>query len=318
MVERRPDYYTQFHCLGGACPDTCCRDWSVVLDEDALADYAAAPAPLGERIARNLATDGDGDVCFRLDEAGLCALLTPGGLCAIQKDWGEGHLCAHCAAYPRFTRSYAVNGDALAFSAGGAVLLEAVLLVETYDGWDDPLRRGPGCCHAGGQRARSALLDGGEETSGTGCAHAGGQDLETSFLRGLPAGTIPSTSAIRPFQPRRLAAGTVSEWNPWPDWPNLFEGARPAATPPGPKGIRRPADPIRQANPVERQLTNLACYLVFRTGTRRSTTTRSMAARLRVRRCASYTTLLFQREELWTGSAGGGAQETIWASWIWR
>ena len=55
MIERRPDYYTDFHCLGGACPDTCCRDWSVVPDEDALADYAAAPAPLGERIAGNLA-----------------------------------------------------------------------------------------------------------------------------------------------------------------------------------------------------------------------------------------------------------------------
>lgn len=96
MIERRPDYYTQFHCLGGACPDTCCRDWAVVLDEDALADYAAAPAPLGERIARNLATGGDGDVCFRLDEAGLCALLTPGGLCAIQKDWGR-RTCAPTA-----------------------------------------------------------------------------------------------------------------------------------------------------------------------------------------------------------------------------
>ena len=33
MIERRPDYYTQFHCLGGACPDTCCRDWAVVLKD---------------------------------------------------------------------------------------------------------------------------------------------------------------------------------------------------------------------------------------------------------------------------------------------
>ncbi len=143
MIERRPDYYTQFHCLGGACPDTCCRDWAVVLDEDALADYAAAPAPLGERIARNLATGGDGDVCFRLDEAGLCALLTPGGLCAIQKDWGEAHLCAHCAAYPRFTEEYGcLTETALAVSCPEAarLLLEAprFSLVETYDGVDDP------------------------------------------------------------------------------------------------------------------------------------------------------------------------------------
>ena len=36
MIYRRPSYYDTFRCLGGSCPDTCCRDWSVVPDDDFL------------------------------------------------------------------------------------------------------------------------------------------------------------------------------------------------------------------------------------------------------------------------------------------
>ena len=29
-----PEYYNKFHCLAGDCPDTCCKDWEVDVDED--------------------------------------------------------------------------------------------------------------------------------------------------------------------------------------------------------------------------------------------------------------------------------------------
>ena len=85
---------------------TCCRDWEIVLDEDAQADYAAAPEPLHSFIADKLYEDEEGDVCFRLTPDGRCALLDSGGLCTIQRSWGEEHLCVHCAAYPRFIEEY--------------------------------------------------------------------------------------------------------------------------------------------------------------------------------------------------------------------
>lgn len=165
MIHRHPDYYTRFHCLGGACPDTCCRDWSVVPDEAALADYADAPAPLRERIARNLVTGEDGDVCFRLDEGGMCALLTQDGLCAIQRDWGEEHLCAHCAAYPRFIEEYGCLTEAsLAVSCPEAarMLLEAprFTLIETDDGKAAPPFDGVDQdLLAGLEHSRAAVLD---------------------------------------------------------------------------------------------------------------------------------------------------------------
>ena len=31
------DYVNKFSCLAGKCPDTCCKDWQIILDEDAIA-----------------------------------------------------------------------------------------------------------------------------------------------------------------------------------------------------------------------------------------------------------------------------------------
>ncbi len=106
MISREPAFYRDFRCLGGACPLTCCRDWAIVVDETALADYAAAPVPLSQTITDSLVTDEEGDVCFRLNGDGTCALLDGDGLCTIQRHWGEAHLCAHCASYPRFIEEY--------------------------------------------------------------------------------------------------------------------------------------------------------------------------------------------------------------------
>lgn len=142
MIFRQPDYNKKFHCIGGACPDTCCRDWSIVPDEDSLKDYESAPEPLRSAIAAALTHDDDGDVCFALGEDGFCALLTEDGLCPIQRDWGEEHLCAHCGAYPRFTEEYGcLSETALAISCPEAarLLMEAedFLLEERDDGGDE-------------------------------------------------------------------------------------------------------------------------------------------------------------------------------------
>lgn len=280
MVERRPDYYTHFHCLGGSCPDTCCRDWSVVPDEAALADYAAAPAPLGERIAQNLVTDEDGDTCFRLDEQGLCALLTPGGLCAIQKDWGEGHLCAHCAAYPRFTEEFGcLTETALAISCPEAarLLFEAprFALVETNDGVDDPPFDGvdPDLL-AGLERSRAqvlALLDGDQGTiweklrTVLGRAKA----LESSlfaedFRRDFPFPPPPIPGLFRASAAWLLEV--LAELDSLrPDWPELLKARAKQLSALSPADYIALRSRYEQATPRwERQLANLACYFVFR------------------------------------------------------
>lgn len=283
MVDRRPDYYASFRCLGGACPDTCCRDWSVVPDEGALASYAAAPSPLGERIAQNLVTDGDGDVCFRLNGRGLCALLTPDGLCAIQKDWGEEHLCAHCAAYPRFTEEFGcLTETALAVSCPEAarLLLEAprFALIETDDGNPDPPFEGvdPGLL-AGLEHSRAqvlALLDGkGGLWAKLRAVLAYAEALQSRVNAGeygkmAACALTPALPEDSP-QPRPSAIWLLellAELEPLrPSWPKLLRdrAARLAALSPADYAALC-ANYAQAAPRWERQLTSLACYFVFR------------------------------------------------------
>lgn len=124
MIHRYPSYFAKFHCLGGACPDTCCQDWDIVLDAQALADYQTAPSSISKKLQASLTTDEDGDTCFRLDQHGKCSMLTPDGWCSIQKEWGASHLCGHCAAYPRFSEEYgSLTETSLALSCPEAARL---------------------------------------------------------------------------------------------------------------------------------------------------------------------------------------------------
>ena len=51
------DYTEGFSCLAGSCPDTCCKDWEIILDEDAISRYQKMPGVLGEQVRGD---DADG------------------------------------------------------------------------------------------------------------------------------------------------------------------------------------------------------------------------------------------------------------------
>lgn len=105
MLEIYPDYYRKFTCLGGGCPDTCCAQWEVVVDDDTAALYAAVPGELGDALRRTLTTDEDGDRILRFSE-GRCPLLTSGGLCSVQMVLGHKALCKTCREFPRLIQDY--------------------------------------------------------------------------------------------------------------------------------------------------------------------------------------------------------------------
>ncbi len=50
MKQIYPDLYPEFRCLAGKCPDTCCKDWEVVVDPEAMEFYQSVPGALGERL----------------------------------------------------------------------------------------------------------------------------------------------------------------------------------------------------------------------------------------------------------------------------
>ncbi len=121
MRIRTPGYYTDFRCLMGDCPDTCCRDWEVVLDEQTKAFYESVPGALGDEL-RTAMEKGNGEY-FELDHA-LCPFLNEAGLCRIQLACGEERLTHNCASFPRFAEEYgALREWALAISCPEAARL---------------------------------------------------------------------------------------------------------------------------------------------------------------------------------------------------
>lgn len=104
MKQRYPAYYSRFSCVGGDCPDTCCRDWEVVLDNETASFYRAVPGALGQILRRSM-VERDGEVCFCL-QGGRCPLLDEQGLCRIQLAYGPEKLSHSCDMHPRFAEEY--------------------------------------------------------------------------------------------------------------------------------------------------------------------------------------------------------------------
>lgn len=133
-----PDYYPRFRCLAGACPDTCCQDWEIILDSETLARYRALPGALGERVRAAL-TEKDGETMFALKD-GHCPLFTADGLCAIQLALGQDGLCTTCREHPRFIEEYGATREfslSVSCPAAARLLLEretpVLFLTETTD-----------------------------------------------------------------------------------------------------------------------------------------------------------------------------------------
>ena len=140
MKNFQPSYYQTFQCWAGACPDTCCAAWDIVIDDQSAAFYNAVPGELGERIRAAMTTDADGDLCFAVS-GGHCPLLTGERLCIIQLELGEERVCDTCRSHPRFTEEYGwFKEHALAASCPGAVelILEQDFAVTESEDGEEP------------------------------------------------------------------------------------------------------------------------------------------------------------------------------------
>lgn len=104
MILRYPAYFEHFSCLAGACPDSCCKEWEVLVDEDTAGRYRALPGPLGEDLRRFLRQE-DGDWYLTVTD-GRCPMWRPDGLCRVQAELGHEALCQTCRDFPRLTHDY--------------------------------------------------------------------------------------------------------------------------------------------------------------------------------------------------------------------
>lgn len=105
MKQTRPAYYDQFRCIAGACPDSCCQEWDVQVDEGSARRYLALSGPLGDRLRQKLLKDEDGDWTLQITDR-RCPMWRQDGLCQIQYELGEEALCQVCRQFPRLRHDY--------------------------------------------------------------------------------------------------------------------------------------------------------------------------------------------------------------------
>ena len=105
MREIYPPHYAAFHCIAGACPDSCCKEWEIVVDAESVEKYQMVSGELGNRLRQAMITDADGDVIFQEREK-RCPFWNAQQLCDIHGGLGEAALCETCRQFPRVTQDY--------------------------------------------------------------------------------------------------------------------------------------------------------------------------------------------------------------------
>lgn len=99
-----PEYYNAFRCIASKCPDSCCKEWSVDVDEQAARFYRKLEGPLGNRLREVLQDTPEGTIMTI--ENGRCPMWRQDGLCQIQAELGHDALCKTCREFPRLRHDY--------------------------------------------------------------------------------------------------------------------------------------------------------------------------------------------------------------------
>ncbi len=104
MRIRKPDYYDRFHCIAGACKDSCCIGWEIDVDEEKREAYRKVTGALGERL-RTCVDWEEGHFVLQGKEE-RCPFLNQENLCELIMELGEESLCDICREHPRFYEWY--------------------------------------------------------------------------------------------------------------------------------------------------------------------------------------------------------------------
>ena len=105
MQIRKPAYFDSFRCIAGQCPDSCCKEWEVEIDDRTAAYYRSLPCALGDRLRTVLKDDPDWGTVMIIED-GRCPMWRNDGLCCIQAELGHDALCKTCREFPRLCHDY--------------------------------------------------------------------------------------------------------------------------------------------------------------------------------------------------------------------
>ena len=101
-----PLFYSDFKCIAGDCPDSCCQGWEVDADEASLEYYKTLSGSLRDKIDSVLDQDEFGNTIFHLADKKRCPFLNRDNLCDLHIAIGGEHTPYTCRTFPRFINDF--------------------------------------------------------------------------------------------------------------------------------------------------------------------------------------------------------------------
>lgn len=117
VIIEQPSYYDDFKCIADKCDFTCCRDWTIAVDEVTYESWKSKVLPGSmakdsfmdnKKVLADLVEENDASKRIVLDN-GRCPFLDCNGLCHIVSKYGEEGLSKTCHTYPRETIEFTNN-----------------------------------------------------------------------------------------------------------------------------------------------------------------------------------------------------------------
>ena len=109
MILKEISFFKEFACAMGACPNTCCKGWRIVFDEETYRRYLREKGKNGWRL-RNSIKKVDEEVYFKASLKS-CIFHEKQGTCQLQRVMGEEYMPLICRRYPRFWQHYGVFAE---------------------------------------------------------------------------------------------------------------------------------------------------------------------------------------------------------------
>ena len=100
------DLYSDFSCIGGECSNTCCQNWSIVIDEMTMEKYQQLEEPMRSFVLSKIVQTESGYEILK-EENGRCPFLTEKGLCQLYLKISPDVLSETCKSFPRKVAVYA-------------------------------------------------------------------------------------------------------------------------------------------------------------------------------------------------------------------
>lgn len=119
-----PEFYKDFHCIGGQCSFTCCKEWKIAVDPETKKRWRKLSVPetvlesgrvpkhacrssLDKAQLSQFVMKKDGGEIIELLPNMRCPFLEDSELCRLVLDYGEECLSETCHVFPRETHEFA-------------------------------------------------------------------------------------------------------------------------------------------------------------------------------------------------------------------